>query len=284
VTCLEEDKKGNFWVGTYGGGLNRLDKGKRGFAHFRHNARGDNSLADDRVNTIYEDKKGDLWLGTEAGLDLFNTKNNSFTLCPDLSSTSSPHAINIIQEDRQGNLWLGTKDDGLYLFDPAQRTITRFSHSDKDPASLGNNMIKTILVDKKGWLWIGSRSPTASGARTARDFAAFLARAGLTITSGLAIGIDAAAHAGALVGGGRTIAVLGSGLDQLYPPENTGLADRIVAQGGALLTEFPPGTAPLRSNFPRRNRLFSGLSLGTLVYATLLTLRFLRLANRFAAP
>ncbi|HZE85600.1 MAG TPA: two-component regulator propeller domain-containing protein, partial [Puia sp.] len=107
-------------------------------------------------NTIYEDKKGDLWLGTEAGLDLFNTENNSFTLCPDLSSSSPPHAINIIQEDRQGNLWLGTKDDGLYLFDPSQRTITRFSHSDKDPASLGNNMIKTILVDKKGWLWIGS--------------------------------------------------------------------------------------------------------------------------------
>jgi len=111
---------------------------------------------------------------------------------------------------------------------------------------------------------VGTRTPTPAGRITAGEFAIGLSRAGLTITSGLALGIDAAAHEGALVAGGCTIAVLGSALDRIYPREHAPLAERIADQGG-LVSELPPGSPPLRGHFPRRNRLISALSLGTLV-------------------
>jgi len=111
---------------------------------------------------------------------------------------------------------------------------------------------------------VGSRSPTPEGRRTAFDFAAWFARAGLTVTSGLASGIDAASHQGALDGGGSTVAVCGTGLDRVYPTQHAALADRI-RMHGALVSEFPPRTPPRALNFPRRNRIISGLALGTLV-------------------
>jgi DNA processing protein len=111
---------------------------------------------------------------------------------------------------------------------------------------------------------VGARKPTAAGRKNARDFAAGLARAGLTITSGLALGIDAASHEGALQADGMTVAVFGTGLDTVYPTGHAALADRI-RERGTLVSEFPPRTAPVPRNFPRRNRIISGLSHGTLV-------------------
>ena len=138
---------------------------------------------------------------------------------------------------------------------------------------------------------VGSRSPTPAGRSTAREFAAWFARQGLAVTSGLATGIDAACHEGALAGGGETLAVFGTGLDRVYPPEHRALAERIRAHG-ALLSEFPPGTAPLPENFPRRNRIIAGLALGTLVVeatrrsGSLITARLAAEAGRevFAIP
>jgi DNA processing protein len=111
---------------------------------------------------------------------------------------------------------------------------------------------------------VGSRNPTRGGVLNACEFARHMGAAGFAIVSGLAQGIDTAAHKGALEGGATTIAVLGHGIDRVYPAANRELAHRIAAQG-ALVSEYPLGTHPRKEHFPERNRLISGLSLGTLV-------------------
>jgi len=111
---------------------------------------------------------------------------------------------------------------------------------------------------------IGSRNPTAGGRDNARDFTQELSRQGLTITSGMAAGIDSIAHEAALAAGGYTVAVTGTGLDEVYPASGRDLAGRIALQG-ALVSEFPPGTPARRQHFPSRNRIISGLSMGVLV-------------------
>lgn len=123
-----------------------------------------------------------------------------------------------------------------------------------DPAHLSRPQIAVV----------GSRTPTAGGADNAKAFAQALTEAGLVTTSGLALGIDACAHRGALTAGGPTVAVAGTGLDRVYPARHRALAHEI-AERGALVSEFMLGTPPRREHFPQRNRVISGLSIGVLV-------------------
>lgn len=120
------------------------------------------------------------------------------------------------------------------------------------------------LLQRPALAVVGSRNATAQGTANAEAFARALSDSGLTIVSGLALGIDAAAHRGGLAGAASTIAVLGTGIDVVYPRSNATLAGQI-ADRGLLLSEFPLGTSALASNFPRRNRLISGLTQGCLV-------------------
>lgn len=141
------------------------------------------------------------------------------------------------------------------------------------PARLGEIENPPFLLFTRGCLLpqdslavavVGSRQADGYGLEMARRIAGGLARAGITVVSGLAMGIDAAAHEAALAAGGRTIAVLGSGVEPVYPRTNAGLAARVAGQG-AVISEYPPGTPALPGNFPARNRIISGLTLATVV-------------------
>jgi len=125
------------------------------------------------------------------------------------------------------------------------------------------------LLRQPGVAIVGSRQATAQGCADAEWFARELSQAGLTIVSGLAQGIDAAAHRGGLVGPGKTAAVLGSGLDRIYPRHHVGLAQEIQQQGGCLITEYPDGSPARPQHFPNRNRIIAGLSRAVLVVEAL---------------
>jgi DNA processing protein len=149
-----------------------------------------------------------------------------------------------------------TRDDSEYpknlreIYDPPLVLYVKGTLSERDVVSIGI---------------VGSRRTTLYGQEMARKLSYQLARVGVTVVSGLARGIDTAAHKGALQAKGRTVAAIGCGIDVIYPPENKELATEMVEKGGAIVTEFPFGVKPDRQNFPMRNRIISGWSLGVVV-------------------
>jgi DNA processing protein len=158
--------------------------------------------------------------------------------------------------------WLDDPDHHLIAWDDADYPPSLLELGHAPPALF--HLGRRELLARRAFAIVGSRHGTAQGRETAREFAHALASAGLTIVSGLAIGIDAAAHEGALGSDASTLAVVGTGLDRVYPARNRDLAKRI-AREGALVSEYLPGTPPRREHFPQRNRLISGLACGVLV-------------------
>jgi DNA processing protein len=160
--------------------------------------------------------------------------------------------------------------------DPAQREVLTLADADypagllemPDPPLLLYRLGRLVPVPPRALAVVGSRNPTAQGLQNARRFAKAFAQNGVTVVSGMALGIDGAAHDGALEGAAAdaiaTIAVVGTGLDRVYPRQHLDLAHRIAARG-MIISEYPLGTPPLPPNFPRRNRLIAALGQGTLV-------------------
>lgn len=160
---------------------------------------------------------------------------------------------------------------GLGLIIPEDTTYSEHLRQIADPPILLWYKGNVDLLNSAGIAVVGTRYPSGYGKDMTRDFTSELVRHGFTINSGLARGVDSIAHKTALDHQGGTIAVLGSGIDRIYPMENTPLADRIVQEGGLLVSEYPPGTKPDYQNFPTRNRIVSGLSVGILVIETKVT-------------
>ena len=196
---------------------------------------------------------GKAWTATEAELNQSGLERQPVANILNTRKTLDLDAE--MAKVRNAGAWLVTLIDDNY---PAQLR--------KLPDAPPVLYIKGSLVppDERALGIVGTRKATTYGRDAAHYFAKELAGNGVTVISGLAQGIDAAAHRGALDGGGRTFGVLGSGIDKIYPREHLKLSQEIV-QNGAIISEFPIGTPPEARNFPRRNRIISGLSLGVLV-------------------
>lgn len=186
--------------------------------------------------------------------------------------------------------WYGLDDNTIITIDDG-RYPELLKQSPAAPAVLFVKGSTDILLEPQ-LAMVGSRNPSQGGKETAQQFAKHLSKAGLIVTSGLALGVDAESHSGALSEDAPTIAVVATGLDRVYPARHKTLAEDILAKGGAIVSEFPLGASPKAEHFPQRNRIIAGLSLGTLVVeaalrsGSLITARQAQEAGRevFAIP
>ena len=176
-----------------------------------------------------------------------------------LARLVTPDALTI----ERWRAWLARGDRALVTFDSPEYPV-RLAELRNAPLALWVEGPELGLLNAPQLAIVGSRSPTRDGSRTAEQFARYLAERGLSITSGLATGIDGASHRGAVTALGGTIAVLGSGIDVIFPRAHVRLAAEIAARG-LLVSEYAPGVKPQKYFFPQRNRIIAGLSLGTLV-------------------
>ena len=176
--------------------------------------------------------------------------------CDALLAEPEPAALDAV------HAWLAQPGNSLMTL--ADEDYPRALLEIADPPAVLYCKGRRALLNQPGLGIVGSRNATPQGVRDAEAFAHALSDAGLTIVSGLALGIDAAAHRGGLAGAGSSVAVIGTGLDRIYPARNKGLAHQL-AESGLIVSEFALGTLPLPGHFPRRNRLISGLSRGVLV-------------------
>lgn len=177
-------------------------------------------------------------------------------------SVAALHAAEVLQAVERALAWAAQDSHSIVTL--ADDGYPRALLEIPDPPALLYLAGRAELLRRECIAVVGSRNATAQGEQNAEAFARSLSESGLTIVSGMAMGIDAAAHRGGLKGAGATIAVVGTGIDVVYPRRNAEVA-RQIASGGLLLSEFPLGTGPAAGNFPRRNRIISGLARGCLV-------------------
>ncbi len=202
------------------------------------------------------DHFGDLALAWQAPVDALQSAGLSQKLAERVAQVRAGVDLDrIIAQVKAQGIEILTWEDELYPL--------RLKEIDQPPPVL---YVRGMLTTEDSWAVavVGTRRVSAYGRQVTEDLALFLASNGVTVVSGLARGVDAIAHQAALKAGGRTIAVLGCGVDRIYPPEHTQLAEKIMANG-ALVSDYALGTPPDASNFPPRNRIISGLSMATVV-------------------